>query len=661
MEKHYTFLDIEINKPNYRKLRAVQFDNNSRYILVSVYSNYKPFNLTNTCINVYGIKKDKKVFLNSAKILDEENGKFEIDLTEQCLACSGEVEIQIFILGLDKTRLSSNSFILNVEKNIIDPLRVASADDWQLLNDGLSNLAEYNIYKNNVNKLDENLKPVLSTKARIVKNSDIEKLNNSLLNYNTIEFSENEFNFVNTLEIEKSIKFIGNNTTLKVENAGLEKLISIQNADEVVVDGIKFDANLKGRRLLAISNCKKITITNCKFTGYSKEFGYDKRDSAIFISNSNDISISNNTFFEFGYQYDNQTQNLNRCITIEGKDTVSKVNIFDNLFDKVNQAVVLDCNNAYITSNTFINVRDNAVYAFGSNININNNTFDTKYDEGIVIGGGDYAIYDNIFLDVPNKCIAFAGDLGTVKISDNVFKPVNSNSCFIFSREDSYNVKDLSIFNNTFKNLNNTSSYFLIKLCEVGKFNFYKNNLTISATRDQKIINFKGKIETGYFVDNIIQNMQDFNAFAFYYEPELEPKYFLIDNNILINTRIPRKSVFTVKNQILQSNASYILSPSNTDSSYSDNKPQTGIWKAGDFVRKFNPTSDGLYGWLCIESGEPGLWQKIYTNESYQERAGTPINWLNPRYIGDEFLDTSSKKWYKAVGLTTNDWVLITN
>lgn len=158
MEKNYQFLDIELNKPIYRKLSAIQYDNNSRYILVSIYSNFKPYDLTYASVKIYGIKKDKTVFFNNAKILDAKNGKFEIDLTEQCLAVDGEVEIQILILGVNQERLSSNSFILNVKKNIIEPIKVTSQDEWGALTEGLANLAEYDVYKNNVTRHDVEIK-----------------------------------------------------------------------------------------------------------------------------------------------------------------------------------------------------------------------------------------------------------------------------------------------------------------------------------------------------------------------------------------------------------------------------------------------------------------------------------------------------------------------
>ena len=158
MEKNYHFLDIEINKPIYRKLPAMQYDNNSRYILVSVFSNFIPYDLTYATVKIYGIKGDKTVFFNNAKILDAKAGKFEIDLTEQCLAAAGDVEIQILILGANQERLSSNSFLVNVKKTIVDPIGITSQSEWGALTEGLANLAEYDIYKQNINKHDTEIK-----------------------------------------------------------------------------------------------------------------------------------------------------------------------------------------------------------------------------------------------------------------------------------------------------------------------------------------------------------------------------------------------------------------------------------------------------------------------------------------------------------------------
>lgn len=170
MEKNYQFLKMDINKPINRKLTAIQYDNKSRYILVNVFSNFMPYDLTYATVKVYGIKKDKTVFFNNAKILDAKNGKFEIDLTEQCLAVNGDVEIQIIILGANKERLSSNSFILNVKKSIIEPLKITSQDEWGALTEGLASLSEYEIYKNKL--IDHDL--VLKKHDTQIKNIDTE-------------------------------------------------------------------------------------------------------------------------------------------------------------------------------------------------------------------------------------------------------------------------------------------------------------------------------------------------------------------------------------------------------------------------------------------------------------------------------------------------------
>jgi len=47
---------------------------------------------------------------------------------------------------------------------------------------------------------------------------------------------------------------------------------------------------------------------------------------------------------------------------------------------------------------------------------------------------------------------------------------------------------------------------------------------------------------------------------------------------------------------------------------------------------------------------------------STRQGAQTPVSNVTPRFIGDEYFDTSSGQfnWYKATGLTSTDWKQIT-
>lgn len=227
MEKNYQFLNMDINRPIHRKLTAIQYDNKSRYILVSVFSNFIPYDLTYATVKVFGIKKDKTVFFNNAKILDAKNGKFEIDLTEQCLAVDGDVEIQILILGANQERLSSNSFILNVKKTIIEPAKVTSQNEWGALTEGLANLAEYDIYKNNVDRHEEEIKNN-SSKISVLSSASINVLDYGAKCDGITDDTEAIQSAVNALE--KGYKLV------IPSNSVMNGLVSIRDKGNLTID-----------------------------------------------------------------------------------------------------------------------------------------------------------------------------------------------------------------------------------------------------------------------------------------------------------------------------------------------------------------------------------------------------------------------------------------
>ena len=146
MIKSYQYLDIDINKKTYKRLRAVQGDSKSRYILVSLYDNSKAYNLSNCSVKVFGCKSDKNIFFNYAIVTDVINGKFEIELTNQALAVAGELEIQILILGTNQERLTSFSFYIDVEKSIVNDGVIESANEFKALTGALSQVEEWNGY-----------------------------------------------------------------------------------------------------------------------------------------------------------------------------------------------------------------------------------------------------------------------------------------------------------------------------------------------------------------------------------------------------------------------------------------------------------------------------------------------------------------------------------
>ncbi|MGM9544668.1 MAG: hypothetical protein ACI3T9_06755, partial [Romboutsia timonensis] len=140
-----------------------------------------------------------------------------------------------------------------------------------------------------------------------------------------------------TINISNSIHIQGNGHKILL-GRGVNYAFYVQDTENVAFENINFDCQLVARSVLRVDTSYNILIKNCSFTGYSKEYGYYKIDGAITISNCKSVIIKDNKFYKWGDQYGTATDDLNRCINI--MDNSTHVNISNNTFNKVNQAIV---------------------------------------------------------------------------------------------------------------------------------------------------------------------------------------------------------------------------------------------------------------------------------------------------------------------------------
>lgn len=156
MQKHYSYLTIDLGKKIYNKIKVVQGDIKSRYIVANLISNNTYYDLSDCTVKVYGIKKDNTKIFNSATIIDAKQGQFEIELTNQALAISGDLKLQILILGASRERLTSFSFFIEVVETIVDDAAIESTNEFGALLEGLSKLDEWDKYfKETSEKIEE--------------------------------------------------------------------------------------------------------------------------------------------------------------------------------------------------------------------------------------------------------------------------------------------------------------------------------------------------------------------------------------------------------------------------------------------------------------------------------------------------------------------------
>ncbi|MEZ2715434.1 hypothetical protein [Niallia circulans] len=439
----------------------------------------------------------------------------------------------------------------------------------------------------------------------------------TMTNLNTLFFTDDVIDIDEPLVFDGTdgrLNLITNGGLLKCSKEGLENLIQINNARDFTIQGFIFDDDLKGRTIIDLNNCSHFRILNNKFLGYTAEHGYYQTDSAIRVSDSYYGVISENFFKDFGSQYDTATETLNRCITLNG--TTDGVLVVSNEFVNVNQAIVVaaGCSNI-ISNNIFDNVRDNCVYAFGNGLIITSNVFRNRNDEAIVIAGSNYTIVANIFEDIPNKIVAFTGNTKNVIFAYNI--GVNFTSAKIaniMETRDKYKIENITIEGNIIDIQENTFDYDLFRfLGDVIDFKISGNTIKVKTYEYQKILVFSGNQADGMINDNIFSGT-DLTTEALVNNATGGTIYY--KNNIHRNCRVKATMNNTViRDYIYQTNAGpFALNPSTSRSFEGDSSPTIGTWKQGDFIKNRNPSSTGVYGWVCVLSGTPGVWETIDVN-----------------------------------------------
>ena len=143
---------LDINKKLYESIKAKQGDTKSRFILFNLYDGSLQFDLTNRTVRVYCKKKDNKVVFNDLVINDAKKGYCTLELTNQVLAVSGAVELELFIFEGSK-RLSTIPFQLDVIASNYNEDAIVSTNEFTALMNGLASLSEYDIYKNNAKQV----------------------------------------------------------------------------------------------------------------------------------------------------------------------------------------------------------------------------------------------------------------------------------------------------------------------------------------------------------------------------------------------------------------------------------------------------------------------------------------------------------------------------
>ena len=430
------------------------------------------------------------------------------------------------------------------------------------------------------------------------------------------------------LTFTKPFHLVGHGATLKAGADALTNWINVSNTDNWSIEGVYFDDALRGQTVINTNTCRNIRITGCRFSNYSAEFGHSPSDSAIRLLFTENAIIANNTFDNFGQQYaDSGTSpdTLNRCISLS--ESCQDIVIEGNLFSNVNTGIVASgtggLDRLVVTGNSFLNVRDNAMYllpGIGGAV-ITGNSFvrtnGTDFDEGIVLVGVENAVIaGNLFNEIRNKAIAYEQACRGLNIVGNIFvkeeTDVAQGGNAIASRDAADTLTNAIIANNTVYGAHYGNQ--VMSLRGLSHVIIQGNRLAtpLPAVGDS-LIRIFGDNNNVLIRDNIFRNTGA--AATDKYGVRLDTVTSFAESSIADNWYVGCVSNRgTIDNIAMRGEAVISVGSTRTQTArtkvlWGDGAPTAGNWGVGDIVYALTPTASGFIGWVCVTAGTPGTWK----------------------------------------------------
>ena len=215
----YLTIDISANN-NFDYVKAVQGDNKTRYIHITLLDNNVPYTLK-TGLNavVRGTKSDNTEIFNSCSISSD--GKIIVEITEQMVASAGIGQYEIALYKGDTNEcLTSFPFKLYVSPASFNAGTVVSSDEFTQLTNSISTIqnitSDATTAIQNMNELKENVENAeairISNETERISNEEIRENNEDIRISNEDTRKQNETDRINSEIIRKS------NETIREEN-----------------------------------------------------------------------------------------------------------------------------------------------------------------------------------------------------------------------------------------------------------------------------------------------------------------------------------------------------------------------------------------------------------------------------------------------------------
>lgn len=125
------------------KIYAKQADDKSRYITAELVSSGEIIDLTDCQVLVYAQKPNGDKLFNDCEITDKSNGVVNCELTNQMLALNGNLKLEISIFLPQGGVLTTQPFIVEVDKTLRDDSAIESSNEFSALTEAINKVGDF--------------------------------------------------------------------------------------------------------------------------------------------------------------------------------------------------------------------------------------------------------------------------------------------------------------------------------------------------------------------------------------------------------------------------------------------------------------------------------------------------------------------------------------
>lgn len=157
---------VDITQRNYNTLQTVQYDGNDSYVIIRVVNEGKNVDLTSYLVSLSCKKPDGKMIFNETEKVEPKQGLIRFMITDQITSTLGEVNCELKIYGKARNVLTTQRFIINVTKPIIQK-EIQSTNEFRQLTIAMN---EYNKWIEKVEEKYNGLEQEYAIELTGVKN-----------------------------------------------------------------------------------------------------------------------------------------------------------------------------------------------------------------------------------------------------------------------------------------------------------------------------------------------------------------------------------------------------------------------------------------------------------------------------------------------------------